>query len=304
LRLFRAVGFDAVYATGSPWSSLLVGRDIARQTGVPFVADFRDPWAGDDVFLSHLSATRRRRELALERSVVDQADAVVSVSDAMTELMRAIHANVPASRFVTIHNGYDPADLATCEAQQRSGKFRVVYTGNWAPDYNPGALYTAVERLESAHPDHVQNLEIVAAGFAPGEAARRRLSHLIREVGPVSHPSALGWMQSADALFLTVAGGAYQTHHLPGKLFEYLGTRRPIIAMADPEGETGRLIRRIGGGVVIPWNDSELLARTLFDAMKAGNLRVTPQDLSALAAFERSALAERLAGVLDSVQRH
>jgi hypothetical protein len=74
--------------------------------------------------------------------------------------------------------------------------------------------------------------------------------------------------------------------------------------MADPEGETGRLISRVGGGVVIPWNDNELLARTLFDAIKTGSLRVPAHDLGALAAFERSALAERLAGVLNSVQRN
>ncbi len=127
LRVFKDLGFDAVWATGFPWTSLLVGRDVARLTGRPFVADFRDPWTGDDVFGTALSPARRHRQLALERSVVRHASAVVSVSDAMTEQMRTIHADVQASRFITIHNGYDPADLTGCDPAPRSDKkFRVV----------------------------------------------------------------------------------------------------------------------------------------------------------------------------------
>jgi hypothetical protein len=109
-------------------------------------------------------------------------------------------------------------------------------------------------------------------------------------------------MQSADALFLTAAGPEHQQHHIPGKLFEYLGVRRPIIALADPGGETGRLIQRTGGGLVIPKGNRDLLVQTLHDASRNGVLEVAPYDFAALGAYQRPALTARLATVLDSVR--
>jgi glycosyltransferase involved in cell wall biosynthesis len=297
LRAFRDIGFDAVFATGFPWTSLLIGRDVSRQTGRALVADFRDPWAADDLYGS---ADRCHGDaLSLERSVIRQASAVISVSDTMTRSMTLAHRDAERSKFVTISNGYDPEDLEV-PAPPTHDRFRIVYTGVWKPGYTLDALYDVIARLARSAPELVANIEVVAAGFTPGYAESRGLSRYVTEVGVVSHQAAVSLMYSADLLYLPNPGGSRQQWCLPGKIFEYLATGRPVLALTDPEGEAGRLVQQIGGGVVVSPNDPDGLERMIAAAL-ARTLTMPAQRRGELEAFERPALARRLAAVLDSV---
>ena len=117
----------------------------------------------------------------------------------------------------------------------------------------------------------------------------------------LSHAAAVSLMHSADLLFMTNPSGSRQQACLPGKLYEYLATGRPVLAVTDPEGEAGRLIQTIGGGIAVSPNDPAHLERVIAEALTARRLTVPPQNRCALKAFERPALAQRLAAVLDSV---
>ena len=297
LRAFRDVGFDAIFATGFPWTSLLIGRDVSRATGRALVADFRDPWAADDLFNAGNAG-----DLALERSVVRQASAVISVSETMTGCMTAAYQDPDREKFVTIPNGYDPEDLEV-PAPPTHERFRIVYTGVWKPGYTLDALYDVIERLARSAPELVANVEVVAAGFTPGHAERRGLSKYITELGVVSHQEAVSLMYSADLLYLPNPAGSRQQWCLPGKTFEYLATGRPVLAVTEPDGEAGRLVQQIGGGVVISPNDSDRLERVIAEALARRTLTVPAQHRGGLEAFQRPALARRLATVLDSVTR-
>jgi glycosyltransferase involved in cell wall biosynthesis len=303
MSIFRETGFDAILATGYPWTSLLIGRDLSKKTLCPLIADFRDPWAADDLFSGNLPPDQKERTLLCERSVVQQASAVVSVSQTMTDQMRLAHPGVPAERFLTIHNGFDPPDLTASPPTPRSGKLRIVFTGVWKRDYGPDGLYQVVEHLASRRPELVANLEVIAAGFEPGEAERRGLSHIIHELGQIPHAAALGLMQSADALFFTTGGGSYQRHHIPGKLFEYLGSGRPIIAVADSEGESARLMARVGGAVVVGPTQLDELEQVIASACVTNSIPVSNRNAAVLGKFERSELTRVLAHTLDSATR-
>jgi glycosyltransferase involved in cell wall biosynthesis len=299
LKLYREHGFDAIYATGFPWTSLLIGRDVSKATGRPLIADFRDPWAGDDLWQS--SRTSHSHELALERSVVTQASAVVSVSTTMTKSMKAAHPHVDQSKFITIHNGFDPIDMNVAAPAQRSNKFRIVYTGVWKDGYNPSRLYDVLEDLLKSSPDVLRNTEVLMAGFTPGEALRRGLDSVVSEVGRLSHHDALALMYSADMLFFAAAESAYQRIALPGKMYEYLATGRPVLALAHPDGDIGRLLNYLGGGVAVSSADSERFKGVIARACIDGRLAVEPVNREALSAFERPNLAMRLAAVLDAI---
>lgn len=298
LKLFREEGFDAIYATGFPWTTLLIGRDIAKATGRPLIADFRDPWATDELW--HSERISRDHELHLEGSVVAQAAAVVTVSATMTEMLRAAHPEVHRSKFVTITNGFDPLDLVA-PASKPADKFRIVYTGVWKNGYNPSRLYDALEGILESNPGVLRNTEVIMAGFDAGEASRRRLGALVSEVGKLSHKDAVALMYSADLLFFATAQSSYERLALPGKMYEYLATGRPVLALAHPEGDVARMFGQVGGGMVLAPADSEALRAVLSRACAAGKLEVPPLDRDALSAFERPNLAKRLAAVLDAV---
>lgn len=298
LRIFRQQGFDAIYATGYPWTSLLVGADVARATGRPLLADFRDPWAADDMATAGRLAYDD--ELAMERSVVRQAARVVSVSDTMTRMMRDLHAKTPAGKFVTIHNGFDPADFAGVTAEPHT-KFRIVYTGVWKDGYGPVALYDAIEAIGAESPTLLQGVEVIAAGFEPGEARRRSIDAYITELGRVSHQSALSLMRSADVLFLPNANGSRQALGLPGKMFEYLAAARPVLAFMDPDGDAGRLLQAAGGNELVNPADPGALLETLKRICTTRRMETRRYDRDVLVPFERMSLTRKLAATLDDI---
>lgn len=298
MRLMRDVPFDAVYATGFPWTTLLVARDVSQATGRPLVADFRDPWAGEDLFRSERPPNDEVRPL--ERQVVEHAASVVTVSTTLTKRMMASYPEMDPSKFVTIHNGFDPDDLGTPPPSPHS-RFRIVFAGVWRKEYNPSPLYDVIDWMRRSTPALLRDVEVIAAGFAPGEAARRGLAGHITEVGVLSHQDAVSLMHSADVLFLTNGDGARQQMGLPGKMYEYLATGRPVLALTHPDGDAGRLIQQVGGGVAVPQDDPGLLLEVITHACRNRALHTPPQNREALAAFERPNLTKRLASLLDEV---
>jgi glycosyltransferase involved in cell wall biosynthesis len=298
MKLYREVGFDAIYATGFPWTSLLTGMDVSKATGRPLVADFRDPWAIEDLYKSDDVS----RDQEMEAEVVEHAAAVLSISSTMTERMIAAHPTVNPAKFYTIPNGYDPADMGKVKPWPRK-RFRIVYTGVWKEGYGLDSLYDVIEHVAKTDPALLSNVEVMAAGFEPGPAHRRGLSDYIDELGVLSHEDAVALMRSADVLYLRNFDGLRQEWCLPGKIFEYLATGRPVLAVTDPEGEAGRLITRIGGGVVIDPSNPKRLQEVLIDAFRRGTLETPAQDLSLLRAFERPALTRLLASVFERVTR-
>jgi glycosyltransferase involved in cell wall biosynthesis len=298
-RILASRRFDAVFATGYPWSSLLVGEAVARQAGLPFIADFRDVWTMDDPYREHPPTNQ---EIALERDVVRNASAVICVSDVMTERMRAFHSAEPPAKFHTIWNGFDPQDIAAAESNlpKRPGVLRVVYTGVWRPTYNPLVLYDAIDLLRRRAPETVTRLEVITAGFSPRLDRDASANAGIVELGPMSHANALALMKTADVLFSPLPPGSYQTLAIPGKIFEYAAVGKPMLCTADNDGEVARFFRRVGGGRIVPLQ-AEAVARVLETACAAGQLEVPPVDALALSHFERRNLTGSLAAILDRV---
>lgn len=298
--LFRREGFDAIYATGYPWTSVLIGRDVARATGVPFVADFRDPWASDEMFDPPLTDAQRTHHFQLETSVVDAASRVLAVSGEMTGDLRRAHPGM-AERFETIENGFDSNDLLDREEYPSTGAaFRLAYTGVWREGYGLDHLYDVLCEIAADNAAALDGFELVAAGFPPGEAERRGLGRWVTELGRVPHALALGLMHSAAALFVALPDGAYQRIALPGKLFEYLASERPVVLMGDGRGEAAQLLTRMRTGLVIAPGDRAALRDFIIRAA-SGQAQLRPATREELGAFERRTLAGRLGACLDTI---
>jgi glycosyltransferase involved in cell wall biosynthesis len=296
LKIFRDRGFDAIFATGFPWTSLVAGADIARITNRPLIADFRDLWAGEHGFRD--IRPPHDEEVALERRVVNEAHTVVCASASIGRALRDAHPDAVQEKFVTIHNGFDRTDLKPRPDTHQRRRFRIVFTGVWKDLYNPVELYESISWLRRSHPHLLEGIEVITAGFAPGEARRRGLSTIITELGIVSHRQAVELMQSADLLYLSHVDPDRQWA-VPGKLYEYLASGSPVLALTHPHKETAQIINTVGGGVVISPDDPGTLYQALRDICRTQAFVVPPPSAAALAAFERQALTAKLAAVLD-----
>jgi glycosyltransferase involved in cell wall biosynthesis len=291
-----AAGFDAIYASGWPWTGFLIAREVSRRTGKPYVLDYRDQWTpSGDMSWEQVSAEQARQNPALERLAARDAAAIVTVTQALVD---SIARDCDRSGLHLITNGFEPKDFAGDVTPLGDGLLRITYTGVWRPGYGLQDLYAAIALLKAQGRPELARLRVQAAGFKPGHAAQAGVTDWVTEFGPVPHGQALTLMKQADLLYLPVPTGYYATASLPGKLFEYLACGRPVLAVVPEGSEVARVLEDTGGGVRCEPGDVAGLAEVLLGWLK-GEARMAPP--SGIERYSRAATTRRLAQVLDSV---
>lgn len=302
LALHAAEPFDVIYATGWPWTSFLVAEQVGRKTGVPFVIDYRDLWKASDAEWDHASLWQRLRQPGLERRVLKRAAAVIATTGSFLRMLP--QARLPEKQFA-ITNGFAEDDFPSHQVEGEPGsQVRIVYTGVWRTGYGPDDLYGAVQRLKQSGCAGLDRLEVVTAGFPPGRAREYGIDDIVTELGRVPHAQAIELISSASAVYLPVSGGIYEYASIPGKLFEYLGSGRPIIASALAGSEVASTLEKVGGALRVNPGDAQAVADALAKLCTATPAALfSPRIPAALADYTRANLTRSLAHVLDVVSQ-
>ena len=280
---------DAVVTTGPPHSVHLIGLGLKKALGLRWIADFRDPWT-EMFYYKHLGLgpAADRRHHRLEQAVLDGADAVISVSPPVAADFRA-KTQTPV---VLITNGFDEDDFAeagepssgapgvqffpdpengsekildTPAPQRPRTKVRLVHTGLFAADGNPLNLWDALAERCAADPAFRERLQIRLAGkvdAAVTEAVRARgLGGNLVELGYLPHDETVREQRAADILLLPLRREPEYAKVLPGKIFEYLAARRPVLGIGQEDGAAAAVLRDAAAGQMFDWDKKdELLA--------------------------------------------
>ena len=270
--ILRSAGpFDMIYASAPPFSGLMVAARLSRMTGLPWVAELRDLWT-DNHHYRH-GRLRHALDRRIEARVLASASALVTVSEPLAQTLRG--------RFLmpveVVPNGYDEFHPLTAAASPTARQFELVYTGSIYPAYDLDTLFSALALLREERP----HLRICFHGRNLG-ALRLRLQNsgfddLFRISQTVPHEEALARQRAADALLFFGWRGAQGDGILTSKLFEYLGSRRPILAIGSAAADTGRMIGNSGSGFVS--NDPHEIAGWLRSAIRARMTIGRAQDL-------------------------
>lgn len=301
VRLHAQEPFDAIYATGWPWSSFLIAEKVSRRTGVPFVVDYRDLWKPAEVEWDKTSWLQRRMNPGLERRVLRAASGVIATTESFLGLLP--QDLLPKNRFF-ITNGFNEDDFPPAAPAPPSERVRIVYTGVWRPGYGPDDLYAAVRLLKQRGTPHLDRLQIVVAGYAPGPAREYGIDDIVEERGRVQHADATALMSGASVLYLPVSKGVYEHASMPGKLFEYLGSARPILASAQAVSEVAKTLTQVGGARRADPGDVEGLAAILATLCQSGPGAIFSKRIpSELAMYTRASLTGKLALALDAIVR-
>ncbi len=241
---------DAVITTGPPHSMHLIGRALKRALGVQWIADFRDPWTDIDYY-GQLSLTgwADRRHHRMERSVLQEADRVITVSWRWADDLAALGGR-PVD---VITNGFDPADVpAVADAKvdvpavAEDDAFSLVHIGSMSATRDSPGLWKALARICAADPAFAARFKLRFVGpvdhsiIASVEAAG--LGAHVERVGRVSHTEAMAHMQRARVLLLPINDTPNSLGILPGKVFEYLSVGRPILAVGPSSGDIARVL--------------------------------------------------------------
>ncbi len=313
-RLLARLPHQAILATAPAYTNLLVGRRLARLSGLPLVCDFRDEWDLSQAYWENAAHDRAARgvQRRMQRAVLRASAAIVATTEASTTRLAARAAEAGATpAALTIYNGWDADDFAATGATpatpRTTDRFRLVYTGTLWNLTSIAPLADAVERLAASGADHVARLEIVALGRKTPEQQEQlariaRTGCTVADIPYADHATAIATMRDADALLLLLSDLPGVDRVVPAKLFEYLAAARPMLAIA-PDGEAATLVSAVAPDAHRRPGDIDGIAAWLSQRLGAPSTAPpdAPFDASRIAGYERRALAARLGRLLDQV---
>jgi glycosyltransferase involved in cell wall biosynthesis len=299
---------EVIYSTAGPFSAHVAGLLLHRLTGLPWLAELRDGWyRWNRAIFPDYPAWRGEAERRLEWAVVHQAARVVLVTRLMAEAFRAQFPELPADHFQVIPNGFDPVQLCgSAPAPQPGSAYRVVYTGTLYRGRSIEPFLNAALRLAQAEPGFRDAFRLIVLGNqdeqAAAELAMHALAGSVEVRGYGDHASTVTEARSADLLLLLVNTTPGAAAAVPGKLYEYLAERRPILTLAPPGAEAGSIVAEAGAGWVAQADrpdQVEAAMRSAWQAHLSGQLPISRPEV--IARYDRRTVAGDLARLLTTI---
>lgn len=298
----RAGSFDAVYSTSPPETSHLVADAVRARTGLKWIADFRDPWMNLRL-LEPASALHARLHRALEARVCGHADVVVVTTQWHESVLRGAY---PRCRVERVPNGYDGEEVhAVAQLSPARSPMRFVHAGMLTQKRSAVPFLEALAAFFARRPQARGDVEVdfVGAREDENERAVERLGLVdrVRFQTSVAHDDVLRLERRAHVLLLIKHMDSRYDGLVPGKLYEYVGLARPVLALA-PAGEARSLVETLRRGESVDPRDVEGIARKielLYGRFRDGTLDAW-YDLGAVPHLERSRQAGELARICDA----
>lgn len=300
---------DLIVSTGPPQSMHMIGRRLSLETGLPWIADFRDPWTKIFYFkhLAMMPSTLKWHQ-RMEKKVLDDASAVVAVSPLVQQDFQAM-TQTPVE---LITNGFDECDFPEGRCEDAFGgpdkDFVITHTGLFAADGNPTILWKVLADKCRADENFGKHLKIRLIGKTDSQITDSLeavgLSDNVINLGYQPHAVAVEEQRAASLLILPLRKEPEYKAVLPGKLFEYLASWRPVLGIGQTDGAMSIILNTTKTGLVLDWNDETSLARFIelcWQRHLKGELTVEDADLSQ---FTRKELTRRMAALFDRVAVH
>ena len=294
---------DALLSDGPPHSNTRIATLVSRATGTPWLADFQDPWTQVDYYqLLKLTEWGRKKHELQEQEAFATAAKTTIVSPTWKKELEAIGArNVGVLPY-----GYDPDDFAGLTRRPHE-KFTLTHIGIMGYDRNPTVLFGAMAKLKEELPGFSELFELRLFGqvdYRVREAMEAAgVLDLVNFAGNVPRAEALQQILDSHLLLLLLNQQENARGRIPGKLFEYLAVRRPILNFGPTDSDAAAIIAEGPSGKTFPYTTSvDILARTLVqyfeERSKAGRAQLATESIQP---YRHPELVRKLATWLDEI---
>ena len=287
---------DTIITSGPPQSMHLIGLRLKKSMDIKWIADFRDPWTTIGYHNSlKLSAYSQQVHENLEHKVLNAADTII-VTSKNTKLEFSKMTDKPIT---VITNGYDTDENLP---QELDKKFSLAHIGSFLSARNPTILWQALSELVQEIPEFARQFELKLIGTISPEILETihayNLDSYLHLIGYVSHQEAMAHQKKSQVLLLVEINSLQTMSIIPGKLFEYMVSGRPIVAIGPRGSEFAEIIAETNTGIFLDYEEKERLKKVIsgyFNAFSEGKLASHPVGLQK---YSRKNLTGKLAEVI------
>lgn len=302
-QIFDRHDVDAIYSTSYPVTAHVAAARLKSETGKPWIADFRDLWT-ENHYSDYTSGFRKRLDQVLESNMLDSADVLVTVSEPLARTLRSLTRG--RKRVEVIGNGFDSHDFADIP-RIRPDRWTITYVGTfYGAKQDPSVFMEALGRLIDSGKVLRSDLQFNIVGerdsFVGDLVRRYGMEDVTTFTGFVPHGESLRHQVSSSLLLLVLHREMANPGVTTGKLYEYLGSGTPILAIVPPHFEAARIINETRAGVSIEATDPAGIERCLLDSYyQFKTEKDQRRDAVDLSAYERKTGAARLAELLNEL---
>jgi glycosyltransferase involved in cell wall biosynthesis len=300
--------FEIIFATSPPQTNLLVATQVKRRLKIPVIIDYRDEWTTDPHKREPNFITKWLNRY-LEKRVINNSDAITVMSKGVLNNLYEAKLVTKTNKIICkiLPNGFDPADFNVTTSALLTEKFKIVYTGSFYGELRvPDPFLHALHVWLRIAPEVRNDLQVLFQGSIYPQHQNLRnelqLNDILQISDPVPYHQAVATQQLASILLL-IMGKGEGTAILPGKVFEYLGAKRPILAIVHPEGEAAALIKRTNTGVVVDPDDTHAIVKALQDfytEWRTGEISYSPVD-DEVKLYSRREQARQLCDLFEQI---
>jgi len=288
---------DTIVTSGPPHSLHLIGLQLKKELNVKWFADFRDPWTTIGYHKAlKLSSSAEKKHKALEKEVLTTADTIIVTSKTTKTEFQAI----TSQPIEVITNGYDVEKVTK---QPLDEKFTLAHIGSFLSERNPRILWKALKELTKENPDFKKDFQLKLIGAVSQEVldtiTEFRLNDYVLNLGYVSHQEAVEHQRKSQVLLLIEINSNDTKSIIPGKLFEYMVSERPIIALGPEGSDFAEIITSTNTGVFFLYDELEQLKELLlkyYNLYREQNLKVYAVGLQQ---YSRKSLTEQLSKLIS-----
>ena len=289
---------DVVITTGPPHSLHLIGLELKRRLGIKWISDFRDPWVNLNYLNRfHLLPFVKNYHKRLRDLVIKNSDAVIVTSKRLKDLFSDMNSNV-----CQITNGYD----FVIPDVKLDTKFSISHIGSLYPERNPKVLWDVLDELSRNIEGFNKNLKINLIGNVSEKIKNKLNKRIFNECivyhDYLSYHEALKFMCSSQVLMMIEVDDDYSSYVIPGKLFDYLNSNRPIISIGPEKWEVKDILSNTSSGISFNYRDYDSLNRHLKKIYKdyLTNLNKSKRNNN-IEVYHRKNLTSKLAKLINNI---
>ena len=288
---------DVVITTGPPHSLHLIGYELNKRLNIKWISDFRDPWVNLNYLNRfHLLPSVKRRHKQLRDKVLINSNSVIVTSEKLKKLYKEIAPNI-----FKITNGYD-YEYSTVNIDS---KFSISHIGSLYPERNPKYLWDIIDEICINNEEFRSNLQINFIGNTSEKIIKylsnKTFKSCVKFFDYVDYKRAIEFMCSSQILLMVEVNDNDSSYAIPGKLFDYLNSKRPIIAIGPDKSEVNQILYDTNAGKFFNYNESinlKLHIENLYNQYEMGSISYDAKNISI---YRRKNLTEELSKIINKV---